>query len=248
MVGCCPGSSTSLCSFHSTCYDSAKISATPSLRSLSSDLFVQLCTASAEAYCFTWIWPELSLTDYRCSHDSTSATATLRTAGSLTDATVSEMMSIESVSISWIGDGPLHAIASQMQDENEPPTSIFTSATESSTSAASTDTSQESTSEISSPVGAIAGGVVGGVVGLLGIIAAFIMYRRLRKAKSNKSKPKDESGLIDEAQGPGSKELDTMYPSQPVEAGGETILPEHELDSSQTRIELDSRERRYEMG
>ncbi|KAK2737833.1 hypothetical protein FQN57_007391 [Myotisia sp. PD_48] len=257
MVGCCPTSSTELCSFHSTCYNSAKVSATPTLRTLSTDKFVQLCTDSSSAYCFTWVWPDLSIEDYRCSNDGSLTIATLRTVGSLTDETLTENMSLESISMSWIGDGPLQAIASLTETEatsgtigNPRPTSDVSTQPDTGSSKPSSTSnvspSPDPNSTKATPLGAIIGGVVGGVGGLTVIVAAIVLYR-LRKKRKDRTNVREEHGLIERKRTLSTKpSRSSIFEQQllgtaiqPAEMDATYIRPQVELDSTQ-RAEMDA--------
>ncbi|GES65228.1 hypothetical protein ATEIFO6365_0010015400 [Aspergillus terreus] len=173
LVGCCPVSSTTQCQFLTTCYDSAQVSATASLRSLATDPFVTLCTESDNAYCHTWTWPDLDMTDYACTYASSPAVERIQTVGSLTDVTDSQDQIVETLSMSWVDDSVLKAITAV--------TSTVSTAETSAGTAVPTDAPEEHDS--TTPVGKIVGGVVGGVVGVGVIVAAGVMYR-LRKKKA----------------------------------------------------------------
>ncbi|KAL5358576.1 hypothetical protein BJX96DRAFT_45048 [Aspergillus floccosus] len=190
LVGCCPVSSTTQCQFLTTCYDNAQVLATTSLRELANDPFVTLCTESDYAYCHTWTWPDLDMSDYVCTYTSSPAVERMQTVGSLTDVTNSEDQLIETLSMSWVDDSVLKAIAAV--------TSSAVSTTETSATSAATAAPTDAPEERGSttPVGKIVGGVVGGVVGVGVIVAAGVMYRlRKKKAATHGGDSKAQGGV-----------------------------------------------------
>lgn len=233
LVGCCPVTgSTTECHFLTTCYDAQQVEATPSLGSMTTDPFVTLCTASDNVYCHTWTWPDLSMRDYACTYIRSPAIESLQTVGSLTDVTIDADQITETVSISWVGDGVVAAMATVSTSVD----SSATSATATSTSGPDKQDDHESDGDGgSTPVGAIVGGVVGGVVGLGLIIAGVIFYRvRRRKNTSSPSHaavPKDP-GVVGPAafELHGKNEWHEMDGSRSVVAELPARGPRHELE------------------
>ncbi|EAU30760.1 predicted protein [Aspergillus terreus NIH2624] len=224
LVGCCPVSSTTQCQFLTTCYDSAQVSATASLRSQATDPFVTLCTESDNAYCHTWTWPDLDMTDYACTYASSPAVERIQTVGSLTDVTDSQDQTVETLSMSWVDDSVLKAIAAVTSAVSTTGTSATSAGT-----AAPTDASEEQGS--ATPVGAIVGGVVGGVVGVGLIVAAGVVYR-LRKKKAA-------------TRGADAKALGGLSGSRYAEVDGKDQW--YELDSRPMAAEMPAQPARHEL-
>lgn len=192
MAGCCSGTN---CAFETTCYDSSKIAATPSLTD-PFDAFAIYCSDSTQGACVTWTYPGIAgggVTDYGC--DSTAYIMNLYTTGTHSyvtgstdviskifvttadDATISSYSSLYATSSS----APNHALASSgMYRTSSTPVTVTTS-----------PASHPGSGSSSPSTGAIAGGVVGGVVGGAAIGAAAIFFFLQRRRKRNAADPSD---------------------------------------------------------
>lgn len=193
MGGCCPNNNDNQCGFESICYDSAAISATPAIMS-SIDPFAIYCTDSSVAYCVTWYYTQLGISDYGCGTES--AFETVLTDATFTPTTTGADPFVMMVSISYVPDDLLstyaNIVSTVSSDLGKVTTSVAPSSTTgpASTSAANTPpptTSAASSSGSSKPVGAIVGGVVGGVVGLGAIAGACFMFWIWTKKKKESS-------------------------------------------------------------
>ncbi|KLJ06219.1 hypothetical protein EMPG_10349 [Blastomyces silverae] len=183
MVGCCPTvSTTTPCTFISTCYGSSQLAATSSLRTYSNDPFVMLCTGDQDLHCLTRTWPGLAIADYKCTHSASSDAETMFTIGSLVDVTIDADQTTETMTISWVDDSVLLAVRG--------PSATVTTGTETTVPGNETarprpgddggDSDEDSDSKPST--GAIVGGVVGGVGGVLVIvIVVLFVWRSKRK-------------------------------------------------------------------
>ncbi|KKZ59017.1 hypothetical protein EMCG_00882 [[Emmonsia] crescens] len=185
MVGCCPTvSTTTLCTFISTCYGSAQLAATSSLRAYSNDPFVMLCTGDQNPLCHTRTWPGFSIADYQCTYSGTSSGAeTMFTVGSLTDVKNEEDQITETMTISWVDESVLLAIrsAAATATTGTETTGTRTAPSESKTEPPGDDDDSED-SDSKPPTGTIVGAVVGGVGGLLAIvIVGVLIWRSKRK-------------------------------------------------------------------
>ncbi|KAL3446962.1 hypothetical protein BJX65DRAFT_308589 [Aspergillus insuetus] len=198
MVGCCPtGSTTAPCTIYSTCYNSAEISATPSL---TDDEMGLQCTYEDGEWCHTRTWPALNVADFGCTYTSASSgwVETMYTYGTLYDEEDEEEDQVtETLSLSWISESDLptaKAISATTTTSSETasatPTPESTSPTVSGPSAdaagesARDDGSDQSGS--STPIGPIVGGVVGGVGGLVLVAGAlFLLWRHKKKKQDN---------------------------------------------------------------
>lgn len=237
MGGCCPNNNDDQCGFESICYDAAAVSATPALLS-SHDPFAIYCTDTANAYCVTWYYTQLGISDYGCG-----AAAVFETV--FTDATFTPTVTgadpiVMMVSVSYVPDDLLSTYANLVTTVSSDlgkvttspvPSSSTTTTGPASTSAANTSpptTSAASSSGSSTPVGAIVGGVVGGVVGLGAIAGAcFVFWLWMKKKKDNSSVEMSAQN----ANGPGGYHSVPQYQQQSQgwdnstvsEAGGSEI-------------------------
>lgn len=193
MFGCCPQSAYKQCSFFGTCYDSARLSASPSLKSNNpkSELY---CTESDSPHCVTYMWTELSILDYNCG-----ATKTTWTAVTWATTSLSEEWSVLATKIPATVDAPFLSLWSSetqtLSQTQSPMKAVPTSSSgqpgEPSTRPKVVSSSQVASkgSNSSTSAGTIAGSVVGGVLGVSGFAAAgfmfFLIRKRKRKGKSN---------------------------------------------------------------
>jgi hypothetical protein len=198
MGGCCPNDN-SQCGFESICHESAAISATPDILS-SHDPFAIYCTDSSSAYCVTWFYTQLGISDYGCGTES--VFETVFTDATFTPTATGADQYVMIVSISYVPDDLLstyaHLVSTVSSDLGKVTTSLAplstaTTTTTSPTPTSATNTPPPTTSAASSstsskPVGAIVGGVVGGVVGLAAIAGAcFVFWLWMKKRKENGS-------------------------------------------------------------
>ncbi|KAJ5679858.1 hypothetical protein N7462_008102 [Penicillium macrosclerotiorum] len=179
MVGCCLDGD---CSFETVCYDSSKISATPSLTGLD-DPFAILCTQSDYPSCVTYSYSDLGIVDYQCAYTSDYTTMyAWATANGVTGAT--EIYT--TVAMSTINDAGLSSYSSSYDSKygttTKPSATHFAYSGNATQSPTATATNDGSSSSSSTSTGAIAGGVVGGVAGAACIAgaAAFFLIRRRR--------------------------------------------------------------------
>ena len=108
LVGCC---SDNDCGFTSTCYNSAKISATPSITS-GNTAFALFCTESTAAECATFTWGGEDFTDYHCySTPFIYAVFTTATVGTPTNGSVT----MATQYVTKIGDDVLNTYASSFE-------------------------------------------------------------------------------------------------------------------------------------
>lgn len=177
LVGCC---SDNDCGFTSTCYNSAKVSATPSITS-GNTAFALFCTESTAAECATFTWGGEDLTDYHCYSTPfiyavyTTATFNTPTNGSVTVATQY---------VTKIGDDVLDTYASSFEVSTSGQATTTTAHTHAGNSGKSHNLSRSS--------GTIAGGVVGAVAGCACIGAGVILFLRKKK----KSPQQDQSNEL----------------------------------------------------
>ncbi|KAL2807807.1 hypothetical protein BJX63DRAFT_411226 [Aspergillus granulosus] len=239
MVGCCLTTSTTTpCIIFSTCYNSAEISATPSLLSSTSDPFVMLCTYEDNPECHTRTWPDLNVSDFACTDETSSQPETMYTAGSLTDVDDDEDQITETISVSWIADAVLHSLRSvsaTTTSTSETTTPQSTPSESPSTGLTSdTEDSDPKSDDSSTPVGAIVGGIVGGVVGItLLAVGGWLIWRRRRKSTD-----------------PGQQEEAKPQPrarEEVSELHGGTASGRHELMAQREIAELPTQEVRYEL-
>ncbi|KAJ5644998.1 hypothetical protein N7507_011009 [Penicillium longicatenatum] len=185
MVGCCDDNDPSLCIYETTCYDADAVSATPNLTNDPDWWFAAYCTDATYSACQTWIYPELSITDYGCAETATIETLYLEATSTL-DPTYSsyyeEYPTIAAVSPSFVDDDWINVYVSgtmatattdKIDKASSAPVSSTPSPSRSSTRTPSPDTSNKGSS---TDTAAIAGGVVGGVVGAAGIGAAAFIF------------------------------------------------------------------------
>lgn len=191
MVGCCNNAFSEQCLFETTCYDNAKLSATPSLASVS-DPFAIFCTKATAGTCIQWTYPELSITDYGCSNVHTTQTLWLtahpysnNVPNTKSLSYVGGIATVVAVVGSLVDDQFISDyVASASSGSVTRPTTTFSSTSTSSSSSHTTTTSPVPPPPPPHPnVGAIVGGVVGGVVGLAGIGAAIFMFLLMKKKK-----------------------------------------------------------------
>ncbi|KAL3461188.1 hypothetical protein BJX64DRAFT_261467 [Aspergillus heterothallicus] len=196
MVGCCAtgtGSTTAQpCTIYSTCYDSARLSATPTL---TDDEMGLQCTYEDGEWCHTRTWPALNVADFGCTYSSSSWVETMYTYGTLYDEEDDEYEDqvTETLSLSWISASDLptaRAVSVSATTTSETESAAATPQSTSATGAGSSgDSSNDSAgngsnneSGSSAPIGPIVGGVVGGVGGLALIAGAlFLLWRRKKK-------------------------------------------------------------------
>ncbi|CRG86980.1 hypothetical protein PISL3812_03993 [Talaromyces islandicus] len=200
MGGCCPNNDDIQCGFESICYDAAAISATPAILS-SSDPFAMYCTDTSSAYCVTWFYTQLGISDYGCGTES--SFDTVFTDASYTPTVTGADPIVMKVSVSYVPDDLLSTYADLLStastvssDLGKATTSVVPSSTTTTTGPASTSaantlpptTSGAPPSGSSTPVGAIVGGAVGGVVGLGAIAGAcFMFWLWMRKKRESSS-------------------------------------------------------------
>jgi hypothetical protein len=213
MRGCCPFGYENGCEFETTCYDSSRISATPSLLS-PSDPFAVYCIETGFPSCFPLVYPQLGFTDYACG--DTPAKRTVYTDITITPTATSSLEYITMISISYVPDGILQDLSSGDRRTSSPSPSPSPSSAPVSTSG-STSTAVRSSAGSTTPVGAIVGGVVGGVIGV-GIIFAGCFMFWLSMKKSKKETTKDQLN----SQSP--PVLQQIQNSIISEAGGKQIL------------------------
>ncbi|KAG5305116.1 hypothetical protein I7I50_05410 [Histoplasma capsulatum G186AR] len=250
MVGCCPTvSTTTPCTFISTCYGSSQFSATPSLRTYSNDPFVMLCTGSQDPHCHTRTWPGLSIADYQCTYSGTSSGAeTMFTIGSLTDVKDENDQITETMSISWVGDSVLLAIraASATITSDPETTAPRTAATESNTARPGDDGDDDNSEDSASkpPIGPIVGGVVGGVGGLLVLVLVLVFVWRRSKRKPATATAETAAGKTDpEPPSPLDGDLGPVI----HEMHGVDAHRRHELMPERTYVELPEPEVRHQL-
>ncbi|KOS36344.1 hypothetical protein ACN38_g12923 [Penicillium nordicum] len=177
LVGCC---SDNDCGFTSTCYNSAKVSATPSITS-GNTAFALFCTESTATECATFTWGGEDLTDYHCySTPFIYAVYTTATFGTPTNGS----MTMVTQYITKIGDDILNTYASSFD--------VSTSAQATATTTAHPPAGDSGKSRSSRSSGTIAGGVVGAVAGCACIGAGVILFLRKKK----KSRQQDQSNEL----------------------------------------------------
>lgn len=244
LVGCC---SDNDCGFTSTCYNSAKVSATPSITS-GNTAFALFCTESTAAECATFTWGGEDLTDYHCySTPFILAVYTTATFGTPVNGSVT----MATQYVTKIGDDMLNTYASSFE--------VSTSA-QATTTTAHTHAGNSGKSHSSRSSGTIAGAVVGAVAGCAFIGAVILFLRKKKKTRqqdqsdelgqiSYQSVPEDQSSqkdrkLLAEVEGndPCQKiaEVEANDPCQKVaEVPGESShnVP-HEIDSKTFIAEL----------
>lgn len=191
MVGCCNNAFSEQCVFETTCYDNAKLSATPTLTEVL-DPFAIFCTKATAATCIQWTYPELSITDYGCSNVHTTQTLWLTAhpySSNIPDTKslsyVGGVPTVVSVVGSLVNDQFIADYVSSASSAGSVtrPTPSSSSISSSSSTSPTTTTGPVQNSTSHSNTGAIAGGVVGGVVGLAGIGAAVFMFFLMKKKK-----------------------------------------------------------------
>jgi hypothetical protein len=193
MVGCCDNAYSQQCLFETTCYDAARIAATPTLTESPANEFAIFCTKSTAASCIQWTYPELSITDFGCSSIHTTQTLYLTAHPYSNNVPVSSSLSyvggiptVASVIGSLVNDNFISdyfhmAAATGSVNRNVPSSTGVGSST--AASGSSTGSAAATPAHHSSNTAAIAGGVVGGVVGLAGIGAAIFMFILMKKKK-----------------------------------------------------------------
>ncbi|OAX82593.1 hypothetical protein ACJ72_03057 [Emergomyces africanus] len=229
MVGCCPTvSTTTPCTFISTCYGSSQLAATSSLRTYSNDPFVMLCTGDHDPLCHTRTWPGLAIADYQCTYAGTSSGAeTMFTMGSLTDVKNDADQITETMSISWVDDSVLLGIRGPSATLTTGTETTGTRTTESPENKAGQKGDDDDSKESGSkpPTGTIVGAAVGGGGGLIIIIVVVVFIRRSKRkpAVTTTAFPEDKAG---------------PQPTSPFDGGAEPMT--HEMHG------IDAR-RRYEL-
>ncbi|KAF9895274.1 hypothetical protein FE257_000177 [Aspergillus nanangensis] len=242
LVGCCPvslgSSSTTECKFLTTCYDSAQVAATSSLSALATDdPFVTLCTSDDNVYCHTWTWPDLSVADYGCTWTSAPSLETLQTMGSLTDVTVSEDMTTETLSMSWVDDSVVKAVLA-----GRATSASSSSSTSSMTSEATARGANAPHAGGSTPIGAIVGGSIGGVVAVLIVVGGVLYWWRTKRQQQQQ--------LLQQPQMAQEGFHANSSSSGPSELHGQSGSGVLEMDASRLQeiAELDGQGRRHELG
>ncbi|KAH8692965.1 hypothetical protein BGW36DRAFT_385604 [Talaromyces proteolyticus] len=187
MRGCCPLGYDGGCEFETTCYDSSRLSATPSLLS-TTDPFGVYCPDTIAPSCIPIVFPQLGYTDYGCGTVFT--TLTIYTDLTITPTASSSSAYITMASMSSVPDSLLQELAnydhrtSSSSSLSSPPPPSPSPSTPVSISKP-TFSAVPSSAGSSTPVGAIVGGVVGGVVGIGALCAAsFIFWLSKKKQKS----------------------------------------------------------------
>lgn len=228
-IVCCPTSSIARsCTFWSTCYNSAQVSATPSLSSYNPNF---LCTDPASPYCATATYAEIDLGGLiiggGCANSQQIVTLyTEEGVASVSSGTVVTTVAAMST-ILWADDNFL-------QHHLSGTTSSATSPALSSTSTSSPSSPSRGGS---TPAGVIAGSVVGSVVGVAGITAATIMViMHQRRAKQNKKDNPEGDAAAQETQ-PAGGDDDVTRPFSMMKGGPEL----HELGSERSEIGTESR-------
>ncbi|EQL31721.1 hypothetical protein BDFG_05951 [Blastomyces dermatitidis ATCC 26199] len=252
MMGCCPTvSTTTHCTFISTCYGSSQLAETSSLRAYSNDPFVMLCTGDQDPHCHTRTWPGLSIADYKCTHSASSGAETMFTIGSLTDVTIDADQITETMTISWVDDSVLLAIRgpSATGITGTETTGPQTTATESGTAQPqpgddNSDSDEDSDSKTST--GTIVGGVIGGVGGVLVVVIIVLFVWRSKRKRAAET----TETVADKAD---------PEPPSPFDGGGgdtEPMIHEmHDIDARQrqelmperTYVELPAPEVRHQL-
>ncbi|KAI9372439.1 hypothetical protein BJX61DRAFT_447278 [Aspergillus egyptiacus] len=235
MVGCCPTTSaTRPCQMFSTCYDGARVSATPGLLASPTDAFAMFCTFKESPYCHTRTWPDLNVADVACTHDSSAWLETMYTAASFTD---DDDQLTATISVSWVADEVLWSLRSVSATTSTTSSSARETASmipENSASDAAAPTPDAGDSEGSStPVGTIVGAVVGGVVGLVLVIVVAVWIWRRRKRNSHGTEQETVKQVASHDAAP--------------ELQGGNATERHELMAKSDRAELPAREVRYEL-
>lgn len=177
MIGCC--SSGRNCGLATTCFNAAQVSRSPELASTKKP-FSLYCTASQNTECMTYIYPDISVTDYVC--DETSSLVEAYTTGldhSQSDGLVGEhRLFLTSADAGMV----------RSYEDSFPSTGfVYGSYTPSPTP---TPSDADSESDDDSDAGPIAGGVVGGVAGVALLAGAgFFFFWRKRKNASSETEP-----------------------------------------------------------
>ncbi|OJD19350.1 hypothetical protein AJ78_00712 [Emergomyces pasteurianus Ep9510] len=185
MVGCCPTvSTTTPCTFISTCYGSSQLAATSSLRAFSNDPFVMLCTGDENPLCHTRTWPGFSVADYQCTYSGTgtsSGAETMFTVGSLTDVKNDADQYTETMSISWIDDSVLLAIRGASATLT-PGTTATSTTTSPGNKAGPTEDDNDSKGSGSKPnTTTIVGAAVGGGGGFIVLVVVVVFIWRAKR-------------------------------------------------------------------
>ncbi|CAG8891314.1 unnamed protein product [Penicillium egyptiacum] len=248
LVGCCSGND---CGFSSTCYNSAKVAANPSVLS-GNTAFALFCTESTAAECGTYTWGDADLTDFQC--DSTAYLSNIYTKGTW-GGTADGTILLATQYISTMGDEFMSTYLSSFDVS----TSIskpnrqasLTGSTTATTTAAQPTTANSGNSGSPTSAGTIAGSAVGGVAGAgaIGAIAVFLLMRKKKKQRQqNRSKtlgqnvyqsaPEDQSGQSTwEIQQPFEVESHPASSLRKVQEGSPGSAPQ-EIDSKPFIAEL----------
>lgn len=182
MAGCCSGDS---CGFSSTCYNSAKVAASPSVLS-GNTAFALFCTDSEAGECATYTWVNADLTDFGC--DSTAHLDNIYTEGTwggTADGTVllatQYVITTDETFLSAYSAS--YDVSTSVSKPSRQASSI--KSTHATTTAAQSTAASSGNSGSSTSAGTIAGGVVGGVAGASAIGAGvfFLLWRKKRKQR-----------------------------------------------------------------
>ncbi|KAJ5321509.1 hypothetical protein N7476_004511 [Penicillium atrosanguineum] len=205
MVGCCQSKN---CAFETFCYDSSKVSATPSLTK-TFDAFGMYCTDSSAPACISYTYPDLGVQEFGCGATA-DISSIYTTASPLTMTASTETLTsvllwtvadefLSSYTSSWssrygstaapknTGVSSASATATSTGTQTESATGL----TETTSTASSSSSSQPSSS---SNTGAIAGGVVGGVVGTATVVGAIFFWLRRSKKQRQQDAAVDGAG------------------------------------------------------
>jgi len=195
MVGCCQGLD---CAFETFCYDSSKVSATPSLTS-AFDAFGMYCTDSSAPACISYTYPDLGVQEFGCGATSDISSLYL-TASPFTVTGSTEFMTdvrtwtvsdefLDTYTSSWSSRyGSTTAPKETGLSSGSATATSGGTLTGSFTGHTATTSASSSSSSSSSNTGAIVGGVIGGVGGaalIAGALGFFWLRRRKQQQKRN---------------------------------------------------------------
>ncbi|OJD21531.1 hypothetical protein ACJ73_07130 [Blastomyces percursus] len=188
MMGCCPTvSTTTPCTFISTCYGSSQLAAN-SHRAYSNDPFVMLCTGDQDPYCHTRTWPGLSIADYQCTYSASSGAETMFTIGSLTDVTIDADQITETIAISWVDDSALLAArglsTTGITGTKTTGTQTIATQTTATERPGDNDGDPDEDPDSKSSTGTILGGVLGGVGGVLVVVIIVLFVWRSKRKRA----------------------------------------------------------------